>query len=124
VNSFLTIEEVVEINLDAVRKFGGVHGIRDRAALEAAVARPRSGYYKDVIEEAAALFESLAQNHPFIDGNKRTAFTASAVLLAINGYMLAFNDAEAYAWLMDLFQKQQLNKVNIDTWLRAHTSAA
>ncbi|MFI5103437.1 MAG: type II toxin-antitoxin system death-on-curing family toxin [Terriglobales bacterium] len=123
-SSFLTIEEVVEINLDAVRKFGGVHGIRDHAALEGAIGRPRSGYYKDTIEEAAALFESLAQNHPFIDGNKRTAFTASAIFLAINGYVLTFNDAEAYAWLMGLFQKQQLNKINIDTWLRAHTSAA
>jgi death on curing protein len=59
-----------------VRLYGGSHGVRDRGLLSAAVARPQTGYYSDVFEEAAALFESLSQNHPFIDGNKRTAISA------------------------------------------------
>ena len=58
--------------------FGGSHGIRDRVGLEAAVMRPQSGYYPDVIAEAAALWESLSQNHPFVDGNKRTAIASMA----------------------------------------------
>jgi death on curing protein len=97
-----------------------LHGVRDRAALEAAVARPQSGYCEDVIEEAASLFESLAQNHPFLDGNKRTAFTASAIFLALNGYDLDFDDEDAYNWLIGLFEKQQLTKSNIEQWLRTH----
>lgn len=61
--------------------FGGAPGVRDRGALEAALARPQSGYYRDVIEQAAALLESLSQNHPFIDGNKRTAIAVTAAFL-------------------------------------------
>ncbi|HEX7288198.1 MAG TPA: type II toxin-antitoxin system death-on-curing family toxin [Candidatus Angelobacter sp.] len=78
---------------------------------------------RDVIEEAASLFESLVQNHPFLDGNKRTAFTASAVFLAVNGYLLDFEDAQAYEWLIGLFEGQQLTKSRIEEWLRAHASA-
>ncbi|MGH9632317.1 MAG: type II toxin-antitoxin system death-on-curing family toxin [Bryobacteraceae bacterium] len=69
---YLSFDEVLEINAEMVRQFGGAYGLRDAGALHAAVARPQSGYYADVIEEAAALFESLSQNHPFVDVNKRT----------------------------------------------------
>ena len=65
--------------------FGGSPGLRDRAALESALARPRSGYYRDLIEQAAALLESLSQNHPFVDGNKRTGITVTAAFLRVNG---------------------------------------
>jgi len=66
-----------------IGRFGGALGIRDRGALESALTRPQSGYYADLIQEAAALWESLSQNHPFLDGNKRVAVTtaAAAVLL-------------------------------------------
>ena len=83
---YLSFEEVVEINANVVKKFGGVHALRDAGALHAAVARPQSGYYADVVEEAAALFESLLQNHLFLDGNKRVGFTATAVFLRLNGF--------------------------------------
>jgi len=68
-----------------INKFGGSSGIRDQGALEAALLRPQSGYYPDLIAEAAALFESLAVNHPFVDGNKRIAFAAMDTFLRING---------------------------------------
>jgi death-on-curing protein len=61
--------------------FGGAHGVRDKGAVEAAVFRPQIGYYNSVEEEAAALMESLANNHGFTDGNKRIAFAAAAVFL-------------------------------------------
>ena len=60
--------------------------MRDRAALEAALARPQAGYYRDIIEEAAALLESLSENQPFVDGNKRTAIAVAAAFLRVNGY--------------------------------------
>ena len=78
-NRYLTTIEIVEINAEMARKFGGTHGIRDAGLLQSAVARPQSGYYADIFEEAAAFFESLSQNHPFVDGNKRTAITATGV---------------------------------------------
>jgi death-on-curing protein len=68
VTRYLSVAEVVAINAEVVRKFGGTHAIRDAGLLDSAVARPQSGYYAHVFEEAAALFESLSQNHPFVDG--------------------------------------------------------
>jgi death-on-curing protein len=122
VTSYLTLEQVIEINADTTRKYGGLHAIRDRTGLEAAVARPQNGYYKDLIEEAAALFESLSQNHPFVDGNKRTAFTAAAVFLSLNCYELSFDDAEAHAWLIGLYETHRLTKNAIESWLRLHVT--
>lgn len=117
---YLSFEQVVEINAEMVRQFGGVRGLSNPGVLEAALARPQSGYYADVVEEAAALFESLLQNHPFLDGNKRTAITAAAVFLALNGFELFFNDTEAYDWLMRLFEDGRVTKANLESWLREH----
>ena len=105
-----------------IEDFGGIHAVRDRGLLEAAVARPQSGYYIDLFEEAAALFESLAQNHPFVDGNKRTAITATAIFLVLNGYKLAFEDLEAYQWLMTLYEHGTVTRIAIEAWLRQHAS--
>ena len=74
---YLTFAEVLAIHDDQIERYGGSPGVRDPGLLEAALFRPQTGYYADLIEEAAALWESLAQNHPFIDGNKRVAFAAT-----------------------------------------------
>ena len=73
---FLSVAEVLAIHHLQIEEYGGSHGIRDRGLLESAVFRPQIGYYNDIREEAAALMESLANNHPFLDGNKRTAFAS------------------------------------------------
>lgn len=117
---YLSVSEVIEINAEMVSKFGGIHGLRDSGALQSAVGRLESGYYADAIEEAAALFESLSQNHPFLDGNKRTAITATGVFLLLNGYRLLFDDLEAYKWLIGLYETGRVNKATIETWLRGH----
>ena len=117
---YLSVSEVIEINAEMVSKFGGIHGLRDSGALQSAVGRLESGYYADAIEEAAALFESLSQNHPFLDGNKRTAITATGVFLLLNGYRLLFDDLEAYKWLIGLYETGRVNKATIETWLRQH----
>jgi len=92
------------VHAKLIARFGGSGGIRDRSALESALARPRSGYYSDLIQEAAALWESLSQNHAFVDGNKRVAVTMTAAFLQVNGYRLQFNDADAFSSLLDLYE--------------------
>jgi death-on-curing protein len=68
---YLTTGEVLVMHSLLIRQYGGSDGVRDVGLLEAALFRPQTGYYSDIIEEAAALLESLAVNHPFVDGNKR-----------------------------------------------------
>lgn len=72
-----TVDETTAVHARLIARFGGSEGIRDRGSLEAALAPPRSGYYSDLIQEAAALWESLSQNHAFVDGNKWIAVTGS-----------------------------------------------
>ena len=103
------------------RPIGGAEGVRDPGQLEAALFRPQSGYYVDVIAEAAALWESLSQNHPFIDGNKRTAFAATFTFLAINGVELAASADEAWTFLSRLYDRSELTFDALDTWLRDNT---
>jgi death-on-curing protein len=62
----------------------------------------------------------LSQNHPFLDGNKRTAFTAIGVFLLLNGYTLLFDDLEAYNWLIGLYESGRVRKSTIERWLRQH----
>ncbi len=83
---FPTVGEVLDIHKDQIGRFGGEYGLRDMGALESAIMRPQIGYYDGIIEEAAALLESLAMNHPFVDGNKRAAFAATEVFLRMNAY--------------------------------------
>ena len=85
---YLTVADVLGMHTVLIRRYGGLPGVRDPGALEAALYRPQTGYYKDTIEQAAALMESLAINHPFVDGNKRIAFAATDVFLRINGFKL------------------------------------
>lgn len=99
-------------------------GIRDRGALEAALARPQTGYYEDIIQEAAALWESLSQNHPFVDGNKRVAITITAAFLRVNGYKLKFDDREAYEVLIQLYESGRFRFEELEAWLRGHASKA
>jgi len=79
-------------------------GVCDMGALESALFRPQSGYYDDLIGEAAAMWESLSQNHPFVDGNKRVSITVTAAFLSVNGFRLLFDDSEAYQFLLNLYE--------------------
>jgi death-on-curing protein len=81
VTYYPNVDEVIAVHARLIAKFGGCLGIRDHGALESALARPQTGYYDDLVQEAAALWESLSQNHPFVDGNKRVAVTVTAAFL-------------------------------------------
>ena len=63
---YITKATVLAIHAHSIKNFGGIEGVRDEGLLEAAIFRPQTGYYYDIIEEAAALWESLSQNHPFL----------------------------------------------------------
>src|SRR5580700_10945974 len=106
---YLTVAEVLAMHADQIERYGGSHGVRDPGLLEAALFRPQTGYYADHIEEAAALWESLAQNHPFIDGNKRTAFAATYTFLAINGAPLTADAQEIYAFIASLYEANEFS---------------
>ena len=80
--------------------------------------RPQTGYYADVIEEAAALWEGLSQTHPFLDGNKRTAFAAMYTFLAINGAQLTANSGHTWPFLSALYEKNQFRFEQLVPWLR------
>jgi len=101
-----------------IDEFGGADGVRDLGALEAAVFRPQTGYYEDSIAEAAALFESIVQNHPFLDGNKRTALAAADVHLRMNGLELAGDSMEHHRFVIGLMEDGDLDWRAIDSWLR------
>jgi death-on-curing protein len=112
--------EVLAIHADQIDRYGGSHGIRDPGLLEAALFRPQTGYYADLIEEAAALWESMSQNHPFIDGNKRTAFAATYTFLAINGARLTADAQEAQDFVPGLYERNQFTFDRLVAWLREH----
>jgi death-on-curing protein len=119
---YLTVAEALAMHTDQIERYGGSHGIRDPGLLEAALYRPQTGYYADLIEEAAALWESLAQNHAFIDGNKRTAFAATYTLLAINGARLTADAEETYAFVAALYEANQFRFDRLVAWLRDHVT--
>ncbi len=119
---YLTVAEVLAMHADLIERYGGTQGIRDQGLLEAALYRPQTGYYADLIEEAAALWESLSQNHPFIDGNKRTAFAATYTFLANNGARITTEAEETYAFLAALYETNQLSFNKLEPWLRTHVS--
>ena len=119
-HEFPTVEEVVAIHDIAVSEFGGPQGLRDPGALESALLRPQLGYYNDFLEEAAALIESLAMNHPFLDGNKRTAFYTTDVLLRMNGQFIDCDNQDTYEFFMQLFDTHSFRFDQLHEWLERH----
>ncbi len=117
---FPTLEEVIAIHDDLIEQLGGSMGLRDMGALESALLRPQMGYYDGLIEEAAALLESLAMNHPFVDGNKRVAFGAVDAFLGLNGHFIDCDSDESYAFFMRLFETNSFRFAELKTWLQEH----
>ena len=118
-----SVIDIVAAHDFQIAKFGGAPGLRDRGALEAAIYRPQSGYYDDLIAEAAALWESLSQNHPFVDGNKRTAKVSVYGFLKKNGLRVTATDADLLAFLKRLYDGPGLTMDVVDGWLRENTES-
>jgi death-on-curing protein len=119
-SDFLTVAEIYRMQYRLIELFGGLHGVRDKGAVEAAVFRPQIGYYNSLEEEAAALMESLGNSHAFIDGNKRIAFTAADVFLRRNGSHLAVEPLEAYAFIDGSLERHEFRFAKILDWIRQH----
>ena len=115
---------MLAIHDDQIERYGGSPGVRDPGLLEAALFRPQTGYYADLIEEAAALWESLSQNHPFIDGNKRVAFAATYTFLVINGMRITADAEAAYDFIARLYEANDFTFENLVTWLRDNVAPA
>jgi len=114
---FLTVDELLAIHERVIAEFGGGLGIRDPGLLESALYRPQTGYYHDLAEAAAALFESLILNHPFLDGNKRVAFFATDVFLRLNGYRLVVAPEQGYRFLMELLEGGICDLAHLGPWI-------
>lgn len=121
---FLTVADVLGLYTALMQHYGGATGVRDPGALEAALFRPQTGYYEDIVAEAAALFESLASNHPFVDGNKRIAFAAVDVFLRINGWRLRRSPMRIHAEIMQMFETGTFEIAHLDPWLREFAAPA
>lgn len=114
---FLSLDEVIEIHSVLIERFGGPIGVRDLGLLESALYRPQTGYYESLAEMAAAMFESLILNNPFVDGNKRVAFFAADVFLRMNGYKFQVEAKQAHAFLMGLFDSDSCDLEHLLPWV-------
>jgi len=117
---YLTVAEVIAIHHHLIEEYGGAHGLRDQGTLEAAVFRPQTGYYNDFSEEAAALFESLVNNHAFVDGNKRVGFAAMHTFLLVNGFDLDVTSKAAFEFMIRTMEEGKFRFVLLRDWVSEH----
>lgn len=121
---YLTPEQVLFIHARLIAETGGDSGIRDLGLLQSAVSRPHASFegkdlYTDLHHKAAALLESLINNHPFVDGNKRVGFTAAGLFLHLNGYHLTASNTEVETFILSVASGEQTAK-SIAEWLKSH----
>ncbi len=122
---FLTPAQVLAVHDRAVKRFGGSHGVRDIGLVESAVARPQASFdgeylYNSIFDKAAALLQSLLKNHPFVDGNKRTALISAGIFLKKNGIKLMNNHQEEVEFAVHV-DNQNLSLEEISKWLKEHS---
>lgn len=116
------LADVLANHEDQLARYGGSEGVRDLGRLETALFRPQTGYYADLIAEASALWASLPQNHPFVDGNKRTAFAATYTFLAINGVRITADADTTYAFIIGLHETASFRFDRLEAWLRGNSA--
>jgi len=116
---YLTLQETLELHEQLILRFGGSAGVRDMGLLESALIRPQTGYYETLSMQAAAMFQSLCQNHCFVDGNKRVAFAATAIFLRMNGYRLSVKADDGETFLVDQVIQKKIAIEDIATWLES-----
>ena len=117
---YLTLQETLELHEQLIQRFGGSDGVRDMGLLESALLRPQTGYYDTLSLQAAALLQSLIQNHCFVDGNKRVAFSATAIFLRMNGYRLKIEAESGESFLINEVIQKRASIADIATWLETH----
>lgn len=123
--NYLSLDEIVAIHFDQIRRYGGSHGIRDLDLLLSSVARPQASFgglelYPDIHKKAASLTHSLILNHPFVDGNKRTAVVSVGRFVFINGYKLKVSKVKLLNFALEITTKK-LDIDNISLWIKKHS---
>jgi death-on-curing protein len=121
---FLSISQVLDIHQDEINSFGGTSGVRDEGLLDSALAQPQATFFGELLhptigEQAAAYLYHLAMNHPFIDGNKRTAFAVMDTFVTLNGYSLNLSQEQAYNLVIRVVQKE-ISKEELSAFLELH----
>lgn len=122
---YLSVEQVLAAHTELIKRYGGSQGVRDRGLLESAVFRPQASAfsqeaYPTLFEKCAVLGYSLIQNHPFLDGNKRTGFAAMHLMLLINGYDLTSTTTEEVG-MTENVASGKMHESEITLWLREHS---
>ena len=122
---YLTPQKALFIHDQVVKRTGGSHGVRDIGLVESAVYRPQATFdgddlYAGIFDKAAALLQSLLKNHPFVDGNKRTALTSAGVFLKLNGYKLINAKKEEVEFAIRV-DNQHLSIEEISKWLEKNS---
>lgn len=122
---YLTVKDVLLLHNLAIDETGGSHGLRDLGLLESAVSRPQATYggedlYPDLFIKASALIHSLLMNHPFVDGNKRTAMLSGMTFLELNGHRFTAAQKEIPDFALRI-ENEKLAIEDISTWLKDHT---
>jgi death-on-curing protein len=122
---YLSLGAVLYIHEQLIKSFGGMAGIRDEGALTSALARPRATFggqplYPTLAEKAAALLESLCLNHPFMDGNKRVAYTTAGMFLERNGWRLQADPEDAVSFMLEVAAGKR-SKEEIRIWIEQHS---
>ncbi|MCB0343053.1 MAG: type II toxin-antitoxin system death-on-curing family toxin [Pseudobdellovibrionaceae bacterium] len=120
VTLYPTLAETLELHTRLIERFGGTKGVRDLGLLESALMRPQTGYYTSLSLEAAALLQSLAQNHAFVDGNKRVAFATTAIFLRMNGFRLRVDPDNGESFLIHRVIENKAEIEEIARWLEKH----
>lgn len=126
---YLTLDDALYIHAEQLRLFGGAPngvspGVRDHGLIESALLRPQTGYYADLLEQAAALWESLAMNHGFIDGNSQVAFACLDIFLGLNGARLEARPDKVIAFIYRHLEAGTFRKPVLEEWLREHVVEA
>lgn len=114
---FPTLQETLELHEQLILRFGGLAGVRDMGLLQSALIRPQTGYYDTLSMQAAALLQSLCQNHCFVDGNKRVAFACTAIFLRMNGYRLSVKPDDGESFMIAQVIQKKVAIEEIAGWL-------
>ena len=117
---FLSLDEAIAIHGRLIEKFGGTPGLRDMGLLESALFRPQTGYYTDLAQMSAALFESLISNHAFVDGNKRAAYFMSDIFLRLNGWKLSVSSNAGYTFIVGSLETGSCDFDHLLPWIQEH----
>lgn len=125
--NYLTPEQILFLHARLISETGGTQGVRDLGLLVSAVGRPQATFegselYPDIYVKASALMHSLIQNHPFVDGNKRTGIAAASIFLQVNGFRLTAANREVEVYTLSVARGEQ-EVPAIASWLEKHSES-